>query len=335
MLIRSASERRLALIAVVFFCGACLTSHAEDDRGNPLPKTEPTAGITELQPAPDDARTLAARGDDHAQSGDLDEAIADYTEAIKLDARYAHAYSGRASAWMRKHEHRKAIDDYSVAIALEPRNPFHYLSRGQVWARQGNHVPAIVDFDEAIRLAPSDPGAYITRATEWEKDLQWDRAVSDYQRAIALEPKATPAYEGRGRVWAKRGEFENLLANFAELARMVPDSPVGHREVAWLLATCDQDSMRDGRRALGEATIACNLTRWKDPRCLESLAAAHAEVGDFDAAVQWQTRALQVFAAGNDKADRRIKFRQDAAMNLRLYRYKRGMPHHERPDRAG
>ena len=107
-----------------------------------------------------------------------------------------------------------------------------------------------------------------------------------------------------------------------------------HR-VAWLLATCDQDSVRDGPRALGEATIACNLTQWKDPRSLESLAAAHAEVGDFDAAVQWQTRALQVFTAGNDKADRRIKFRQDAAMNLRLYRYKRRMPHHERPDRAG
>jgi tetratricopeptide (TPR) repeat protein len=335
ILIRSTSERRSALIAFVVFCGACLPSRGQDDRGSPAPKTEPTAGTIKLQSTPDDPRTLATRGDDHAASGDLDEAIADYTQAIALDPRYAYAYSRRASAWVRKLEHGKAIDDYSVAIALEPRNPFHFLSRGQVWARQGSHVPAIADFDEAIRLAPNDPGAYLTRATEWEKDLQWDRAISDYQKAIALDARLTPAYEGRGRVWAKRGEFENLLANFAELARMVPDDPVGHREVAWLLATCDQDSVRDGRRALGEATIACNLTKWKDPRCLESLAAAHAEVGDFDSAVEWQTRALQVFTAGNDKADRRIKFRQDAAMNLRLYRYKRRMPHHERPDRAG
>ena len=115
--------------------------------------------------------------------------------------------------------------------------------------------------------------------------------MADYQKAIALDPRAILAYDGRGRIWKGSGEYEKVVANFAELARMVPDDPLGHREVAWLLATCDRDADRDGRRALQEATTACELTKWADPVCLDALAAACAEVGDFDAAVKWQTRA--------------------------------------------
>jgi tetratricopeptide (TPR) repeat protein len=329
---------RSAPIAIVWLLSVFIASRGQDGPNPALPGGAGDKAVADdsgaAKPGPGDARTYVALGDDHAESGNLNKAIANYTEAIKLDARYAFAYSRRASAWMKKHERQKAIADYSVAIALEPRNPSHFLSRGAVWSRQGDHAPAIADFDEAIRLDPSHAGAFISRALEWEMDYQLDKAILDFQQAIALDPRAIPAYEGRGRIWGKRGEYAKVAANFAELARKVPDSPVGHRELAWLLATCEQEAIRDGRRALGEATTACALTKWADTRCLETLAAACAAVGDFDAAVKWQTRALEIFAANNDKYDLRIKKRQDADMNLRLYRYKRRIPHTESPERV-
>src|SRR5262249_49421907 len=72
-----------------------------------------------------------------------------------------------------------------------------------------------------------------------------------------------------------------------------------YRFLAQLLATCPDDKVRDGKRAVQYATTACELTDWKVPSCLETLAAAYAEAGQFEEAIRYQTRALSdlTFAA--------------------------------------
>ena len=203
---------------------------------------------------------------------------------------------------MKKHNHREG--DRGLLRGDRARTEESgstSFSGAIVWSRQADHARAIADFNEAIRLAPNDPGAYISRGIEWEKDLQPDKAMADYQTAISLDPRDAFAYEGRGRIWKGRGEFDKAAANFAELALMTPDDPLGHRELARLLATCEQKAVRDGKRAVDEATIACKLTKWQDPGCLDVLAAAYAETGDFDSAIKWEARAIEVFLGSNSR----------------------------------
>ena len=84
-------------------------------------------------------------------------------------------------------------------------------------------------------------------------------------------------------------------------------------------ATCPDATLRDGRQAVAAATRACELTAWKDPGLLDTLAAACAEAGDFDAAVRWQTKAgAMVHDAGS---------RSGFEARLALYRAKK--PYHE------
>ena len=64
--------------------------------------------------------------------------------------------------------------------------------------------------------------------------------------------------------------------------------------LARILGTCFEDHFRNGKWAMAEATRACELTRWRDPDCLDTLAAACAEVGDYDAAMKWQTQAIKL-----------------------------------------
>jgi len=63
-------------------------------------------------------------------------------------------------------------------------------------------------------------------------------------------------------------------------------------DLSRLLATCSDEKLRDGKRAVELATKANELTAGKDASVLDALAAAHAEIGDFDKAVEYQKQSL-------------------------------------------
>lgn len=82
---------------------------------------------------------------------------------------------------------------------------------------------------------------------------------------------------------------------------------------------------------MAEATLACRLTQWKDPECLDTLAAASAESGDFDAAVKWETWAIDLKKSQNRLTGDVPK---ESWMRDRLSLYRKRQPYHE-PDKSG
>jgi hypothetical protein len=82
-----------------------------------------------------------------------------------------------------------------------------------------------------------------------------------------------------------------------------------------LLATCPDDKIRNGERAIQLATTACKLTDWKSGWALDTLASACAEVGQFEEAERYQIRAL------NDPA--RFSETDEMRERVELYRQKK------------
>ncbi len=97
----------------------------------------------------------------------------------------------------------------------------------------------------------------------------------------------------RGAAHKALCDYARAKTDFEESLRADPNSLMAMNNLAWLLATCPQDWVRDGATALRLATQACEISHWQKPNCLGTLGAALAETGRFPEAVKMQMRALQ------------------------------------------
>ncbi len=274
---------------------------------------------------PKNAALFTRRGTAYANKKEYDKAVADYDRAILIDPKYALAFYDRGNAYYTTKEYDKAIEDYSEAIRLDPKLADAYVNRGVAYVDKKEYDKAIEDYSEAIRLDPKYAAdAYTNRGTAYAKKKEYDKAIEDYSEAIRLDPKYAAAYTNRGLTYVDKKEYDKAIEDYSEAIRLDPKDARPCGCLAWLLATCPKDSVRDGNKAVEYATKACELSEWKNANksafLLDILAAAQAETGNFEEAVKWQNKVIEL---GYDDKEKTEKARQ------RLKLYEEGKPYRD------
>jgi tetratricopeptide (TPR) repeat protein len=307
----------------------------------------------EIQANPKSAFAFLMRGVVRLENDDLERALTDLDQALKLDPKSVPALTARAYLWMWKGEFDRAIADSTRSIELDPnygyayveRGIFHYdrkdfdnalhdfdaaakrgfkgavieVGRGMIDLQKGNLKKAQEEFNEALKIDPKHPDAYAGCASIFLVRGNTKRALTILDQAVELDPENADSHGNRAIVLLSIGKYDKALEDLDDVLRVAPSSARAHRERAWILATCPVDKLRNGEEAVKLASTACELTAWSEPHALMTLAAACSEARDYDGAVKWQQKAIELLS---DKDPEKREYKK------LLDRYQAKKPYH-------
>ncbi len=169
-----------------------------------------------------------------------------------------------------------AIRHGERALALEPgRFKVHY-NLGLAYSRSQHTAPAAEHLGQALELMPKNQTVSLT-----------DRVEAHWQL---------------GGVYVRQKKFDLAIVQFQEALTLDPQQPHMLNTLAWLLATCPDQTLRDPGKALQLAKKACALTQSKHPPYLNTLAVAYARLKNFSEAIKTSERALALAQAKGDQA---------------------------------
>ena len=219
----------------------------------------------------------------------------------------------------------KALSPEDAALAMNnlptPRNALDFETRAMLHDSLGDPESALVDrrkafslylsgaaedlqdeddksalekLNKALELEPRDPDALALRGQAYYYLEQFDPARKDLDLAISLNPKNAGAYYFHANVLAATYQFPQAIQDLEQAMLLAPDETRAQNDLAWLLATCPDGTVRNGPRAVELALALVEATQNNDPFPLDTLAAAYAENNEFDKAIQAQTRCINL-----------------------------------------
>ncbi len=240
------------------------------------------------------AHAFSSRGLFHAAVGEYDAAIADYTIAIGKDAKDDVLLVNRASVFMSMGKYEDAAADYTKAIAIDEKNAVYYQQRAIAYKLLGNIDKAIVDYDQAIKIEPSNVAAWMGRGFIKFQLGKSQEAIDDFSKVIELAPGTAVAFNNRGFNYQLMKQYDQAAKDFEEALKLAPKYLLALQNRGWLLTICDDQSIRNPQVAIEIATTVCEISEYRDVSDLTLLAAAHASKGEFEQAIGWQEKVIDL-----------------------------------------
>jgi tetratricopeptide (TPR) repeat protein len=154
----------------------------------------------------------------------LDEAVAQYRQAIALDPKNIIPRVSLANALLSQGKLDEAIVESQDAIALDPRNAAARVSLGNALELQLKPAAAILEYLDAIALDPRDAAAHTSLGNALQSQGKFDEAIAEYRKAIALDPRDAAAHTSLGNALQSQGKLDEAIAEYREAVQLMAAS---------------------------------------------------------------------------------------------------------------
>jgi len=218
--------------------------------------------------------------------GELELAIEYYEQVLQLNPYHEKAHNDLAISLAGKALYREAAEHYEAALRIDPEYAIALVNYGNLHARAG----------------------------------RFGEAEVYYRKAIKADTEFAAPHVHLGEMSLRQGKLRSALANFRRADVLAPNQLGANTQIAWILATADDQEIRDGQQAVEIAERLVRQFGESEYRLLDVLAAGYAEVGRIDEAIEKARAAYHLASAAEREEDKQ-------AIQLRLKQYREGEPY--------
>ncbi|CAN5181590.1 hypothetical protein BH10PLA2_BH10PLA2_15610 [soil metagenome] len=255
------------------------------------------------------------------------DALRDFENVISHDAKSAMAHNGKGGCLLHLLRPTEALREFSAAIELSPTKAMYYRNRAEAYQQLKMLDRSEADCDMAVRLDPANVELIALRAEVRGKLKKFDEALNDckhaetlgstvrllqvrghifvaqnkleeaetdFKKALAINPKSLAIVYEMALLEEKKQRYAAAKAYFERAVELAPNQGITLGGLARFLSDCPNADFRNEEEAKRLATRACELSEWKSPGSISTLAMIHARKGDFATAIKLQEKLLRL-----------------------------------------
>jgi tetratricopeptide (TPR) repeat protein len=251
---------------------------------------------------PEGALSFQHRGELYRQKGEMEKAAAEITKAIEKSPDSIGALLLRAATYFELKQNDQSLADVEKAIELQPALAQPHLMKVEILAATNQLDKAIAYMEKLNRAAPGNPTLLSRLGSLYLVAGQPRKTIDMASQILSQEPANLEGLRLRADAYLNVGDHANAIADFDKAIAQADDDNNLLNNYAWVLATSPDDKLRNGAKALKMATKAAEATGYEIPHILSTLAATHAETGDFENAEKWSKKAVELAQKAVDSA---------------------------------
>ena len=266
-------------------------------------------------------------------------AIKDLDQALQINGNDLSALLTRARLNAADGNDDQAAADIEKALEIDPDRPQAIYLRAVIAASKQKFGSAISDIQVLLQDDPTNSGYRLQLALFYVGDKRPRKAIdlltsildgiTDVTDEDQKQIKAS-ALQARGDALLSVGKHAEALEDYEQAIKLEPEDTQVLNNYAWVLATSTDDKVRNADRSIELGTKACELTKYERPHILSTLAAGYAEKGDWENAIKWSTKAVEV-GAKDAEVSEQLKKELESYQEKKPWREKQEIEENTKP----
>lgn len=306
---------------------------------------------------PENPAILGIRAAVHLETKEYEKALKDVDAALRLAPRQMPSRVLKAQILISMERYDDATALIEEICKDEPENDELPISLIQLYVSQKKFDEAIKIVDKLMEKTPDSERWTVLKAQIYVDQKEFDKTVDLLKRfdekhpdsvrvklflvtlladqkksrealkylepLVEKDPDAIDLLRLQANLLLSANRHKDAAKALERVIKIDPSDEVSTNNLSWLLSTSPIDMVRSGERALELAKKACEMTEYKKSYILSTLAAAYAETGDFDKAVEWSQKSIDMAQDDENVRDRIDELKKE------LESYKKKQPYRE------